>query len=208
MYSTTYDMSRWIVNQRPFSRKKRKQSLKKMLNRSGVSIPEIKINPKIKNILSRWMLFIVLIVCWIFFLIRSLFFKPEQNIINVKFSEDTLATYQDIELFNLVSDQVKGQNYFILSSHKDELLSKVQEKFPFVWAIQLQLEPQEEIIAPEPEILTIWIQLPLNLPITAYQTSEANFPLKLSKKETEIGWTLWVQLQYYDPKILVKLNDK
>jgi hypothetical protein len=66
------------------------------------------------------------------FLVKLLFFQPEQKIIKVKFSEDTLATYQDIELFNLVSDQVKGQNYYILSSHKDELLSKIQEKFPFV----------------------------------------------------------------------------
>lgn len=179
-----------------------------MLNRSGISIPEIKISQKLKNILSRWMLFIVIIIVWISFLIKNLFFKPEQKIAKVKFSEDTIATYQDIELFNLISDQVKWQNYYILSSNKDELLSKVQKQFPFVWEIQLQLEPQEEIIISEPDNIIIWIQLPHELPITAYQTTEIPFPLKSSMPEIEKWWTLWVQLLYYDPKVLVKLNGK
>jgi hypothetical protein len=45
-------MSRGIVSQKPFSRKKRKQSFRKMLNRSGVSIPEFKIGQKLKKYLS------------------------------------------------------------------------------------------------------------------------------------------------------------
>lgn len=208
MFSTIYDMSRGIVSVKPFSHKRRKQSIKKLLNRSGVSIPEIKINPKRKNILSRSMIFITIVVLWILIIIKNLFFQPEQKIIKVKFSEDTLSTYQDIELFNLISNEVKWKNYYILSSHKDELLSKIQKDFPFVWDIQLQLEPKQEAISLEPENLTIWIQLPLELPITAYQTIETSFPLKLSKIEEEIWWTLWVQLLYYEPIILVKLNNK
>lgn len=208
MYSITFDMSRGIVNQKPFSHKKRRKSFRKMLNRSGISIPEFKINQKLKNILSRWMLFIVIIVLWVLILIKSLFFQPEQKITKVKFSEDTLSTYQDIELFNLISNEVKWKNYFVLSSKKEELLSKIQKKFPFVWDIQLQLEPKQEAIPFEPETLTIWIQLPLELPITAYQVTEAAFPLKTSAQEEEIWWTLWVKLLYYEPKILVKLNDK
>ena len=208
MYSITFDMSRGIVNQKPFSNKKRRRSFRKMLNRSGISVPEFKINQKLKNILSRWMLFIVIVVLWILILIKTLFFQPEQKIIKVKFSEDTLSTYQDIELFNLISNEVKWKNYFILSSNKDELLSKIQKKYPFVWDIELQLEPKEEAIPTEPETLIIWIQLPLELPITAYQTTETTFPLKSSKIEEEIWWTLWVQLLYYEPKILVKLNNK
>jgi hypothetical protein len=46
-------MSRGLVSQKQFSRKKHKQSFRKKLNRSGIEIPEIKISPKIKNILSR-----------------------------------------------------------------------------------------------------------------------------------------------------------
>ncbi len=207
MYSITCDMSRGIVNQKPFSHKKRKKTFKKMLNRSGISIPEFKINQKLKNILSRWMLFIIIVIFWILILVKTLFFQPKQKITKVKFSEDTLSTYQDIELFNLISNEVKWKNYFILSSNKDELLSKIQKKYPFVWDIELQLESKEEIIATEPKTLIIWIQLPLELPITAYQTTEATFPLKSSKTE-EAWWTLGIQLLYYEPKILIKLNDK
>ena len=208
MYSITFDMSRGIVNQKPFSHKKHRQSFRKMLNRSGISIPEFKINQNLKNILSRWMLFILIVIIWVIILVRNLFFQPEQRIIKVKFSEDTLSTYQDIELFNLVSNEVKWKNYFILSSNKDELLSKIQKKFPFVWDIQLQLEPQIETVPYKEDLITTAIQLPLELPIKWYQTIEQNFPLKPSKTEEEIWWTLGVQLLYYEPKILVKLNDK
>jgi len=179
-----------------------------MLNRSGLSLPEFKINEKFKNILSRWMLFIVVVVFCVLILIKSLFFKPEQKIIKVKFSEDTLSTYQDIELFNLISNEVKWKNYFVLSSNKYELLSKIQKNFPFVWDIQLQIEPEQEVTSTGLEILIMWIELPLELPITAYQTTETIFPLKASKIEEEIWWTLWVQLLYYEPKILIKLNGK
>lgn len=208
MYSTTFDMSRWIVNQRPFSRKKRKQSFKKMLNRSGISIPEIKISQKLKNILSRWMWFILLIIVGTLILIKVLFFKPEQTISQIKFSEDTLATYQDIELFNLISDEVKWKNYFVLLSNKDELLSKIQKRFPFVWKIELQLEQKEEIINTWSDNIIIWIQLPTEIQGTWFETLQTEFPLKLSQKVPDNWWTLWVQLSYYDPLVLIKLNDK
>lgn len=205
-------MSRGLVSQKQFSRKKRKQSLRKKLNRSGIEIPEIKISPRIKSILSRWTLFIVLIIWGIYFLIKSSFFKPEQRIAQVKFSESTMATYQDIELFNFITEEVKWKNYFILSSNKDELLEKIKNKFPFVGKIEFQLEPQEIWETHENKNsnnITIWIHLPHELPInTGYQKVETTFPLKLSKNEKEIWWTLWVQLSYIEPSILVKLNDK
>lgn len=213
MFSIIYDMSRGLVSQKQFSHKKHKQSFRKKLNRSGIEIPEIKISPKIKNILSRWTLFIVLIVWGIYFLIKSSFFKPEQKISQVKFSESTIATYQDIELFNFITEEVKWKNYFILSSDKDELLNKIQKKFPFVWKIEFQLEAEENISKSfedkESNNIIIWIHLPHELPIkTGYQKVETKFPLKKSKTEEEIWWTLWVQLSYIEPRILVKLNDK
>lgn len=179
-----------------------------MLNRSWISIPEFKINEKLKNILSWWLLFIIIVVIWVVILVRSLFFQPEQRIINVKFSEDTLSTYQDIELFNLISNEVKWKNYFILTSDKDKLLSIIQKDFPFVWDIQLQLEPQIETVPYKEDLITTAIQLPLELPIKWYQTIQQEFPLKPSKEKTEIWWTLGVQLLYYEPKILIKLNNK
>jgi len=232
LYSIISGMSKGLVSQRPFSRKKRRQSFRKTLNRSGVPIPEIKISQKIKSILSRWVFFVLIIVCWIFILIKSLFFKPEQTISQIKFSEATLATYQDIELFNLISNEVKWKNYYILLSNKDKLLSKIQKKFPFVGKIDLQLEPKQEETVVEDKTLITWIKFPtikkqtLNeeVPQSWSNTEEPqiqtetsswwiqiiqnNFPLKSSRKEPDNWWTLWIELMYYDPVVLVKLNDK
>lgn len=232
MYSIISGMSKGLVSQRPFSRKKRRQSFRKTLNRSGVPIPEIKISQKIKSILSRWVFFVLIIVCWIFILIKSLFFKPEQTISQIKFSEATLATYQDIELFNLISNEVKWKNYYMLLSNKDKLLSKIQKKFPFVGKIDLQLEPKQEETVVEDKTLITWIKFPtikkqtLNeeFPQSWSNTEEPqiqtetsswwiqiiqnNFPLKSSRKEPDNWWTLWIELMYYDPVVLVKLNDK
>ena len=208
MYSTTYDMSRWIVNEKPFNRKKRKQSLKKILNRSGIAIPEFNISEKLRNILSRTVIFIAIIVIWTLLLIKNLFFQSNQKITKIKFSEDTLSTYQDIELFNLISEEVKWKNYYMLSSDKSALLAKIQNKFPFVWAIELQLEPKEEVEIKEPDTITIAIQLPLELPIKSYQENQTIFPLKKSLLDSNDWWILGVQLLYYEPKILIKLNNK
>lgn len=232
MYSIISGMSKGLVSQRPFSRKKRKQSFRKTLNRSGVPIPEIKISQKIKNILSRWVFFVLIIIWGIFVLIKSLFFKPEQTISQIKFSEATLATYQDIELFNLISDKVKWKNYYILLSNKDKLLADIQKKFPFVWKIELQLETKQEEIVVEDETLITWIKFPTIKQQTWTEAPESwqniewletqqkitwswwieiihnNFPLKSSRKEPDNWWTLWIELMYYDPVVLVKLNDK
>ena len=231
MYFITFGMSKGLVSQKPFSRKKRRQSIRKTLNRSGVSIPEFKISQKVKNLLSRWLFFTLLIIWGIFILIKLLFFKPEQTISQIKFSEATLATYQDVELFNLISNNVKWKNYYMLLSKKDKLLSDIQKDFPFVWEIKFQLEPREkETITWDQNIVT-WIKFPIiktqtwsrtNQTWTNTESSESqvettwlsikiiqnNFPLKLSRKELDNWWTLWIELMYYDPAVLIKLNDK
>ena len=215
MYSIIFGMSRGIVSQRPFSRKKRIQTIRKTLNRSGVSIPEFKINQNLKNILSRWLFFGLVIILGIIILIKSLFFKPEQTISQIKFSDNTLATYQDIELFNLVSDEVKWKNYYMLLSNKDELLRNVQKKFPFVWKIELQLEAKQEEIVTEEKPITIWIKFPNLIQWTWEQIEnqwiqpiQTQFPLRLSQKEQNVWWTLWIELLYYEPIVLIQINDK
>lgn len=230
MYSITSGMSKWLVSQRPFSRKKRRQSIRKSLNRSGVSIPEIKISQKFKNILSWWLFFTILIIWGILILVKSLFFKPEQTISQIKFSDATLATYQDIELFNLISDKVKWKNYYMLLSNKDKLLSDIQKKFPFVWEINLQLEPRQEQNDNKDDTIITWIKFPITKQQTwneidqtwsnqwiekqsettwfSIELIQNNFPLKLSRQEPDNWWTLWIELMYYDPVVLVKLNDK
>ena len=225
MYSITSDMSRGIVSQKPFSRKKRRQSFRKMLNRSGVSIPEFKIGQKLKKYLSRWLVFILFIIFWTLILIKLLFFKPSQTISQVKFSDATEATYKNSYLFDFIVSKVKWKNYFILNSNKAELLSEIQNwfkikninweyvefKFPFVWDIEYQLEPPQEEITNEWESIIIWIQLPtLNWTweIQWAQLVQAQFPLRSSRKTPDNWWTLWVQLMYYEPTVVIQLNDK
>lgn len=225
MYSITFDMSRGIVSQKPFSRKKRRQSFRKMLNRSGVSIPEFKIGQKLKKYLSRWLVFILFIIFWTLILIKLLFFKPSQTISQVKFSDATEATYKNSYLFDFIVSKVKWKNYFILNSNKAELLSEIQNwfkikninweyvefKFPFVWDIEYQLEPPQEEITNEWESIIIWIQLPtLNWTweIQWAQLVQAQFPLRSSRKTPDNWWTLWVQLMYYEPTVVIQLNDK
>lgn len=221
----TFDMSRGIVSTKPFSRKKHKQSFKKRLNRSGISIPEIKISKKMKYILSRWMCFILVILIGIFILVKSLFFKPEQKISQVRFSENTEATYKDPYLFDFIANEAKWKNYFLFTSKKDELLSKIQNwftiknlsweniefKFPFVWDIDFQLEQNAEIeTSSKAEQITIWIKFPKinwTWDWTWLSTIQRIFPLKQWIFSEEWG-ILWVELSYYEPNLLVKINDK
>ena len=221
MYSITFDMSRGIVNQRPFTRKKRKQSVKKVLNRSWISVPDFKISERLKSILSRWLVFTLLIVWGIVVLVKSLFFQKEQTISQIKISDSTLATYQNPYLFDFIANEVKWKNYYLINADKDELLAKIQNwftiknfswegvkfKFPFVWDIKLQLEPQQEIEYSEPERISIWIEFPLNVDWTWFRVIKADFPLRLGYFRDE-WWTLWVKIDYYEPLVLVKLNDK
>lgn len=210
MYSTIFDMSKWLVKQREFIYKKKKKSFRKMMNRNGISIPDFKISKKIKNILSWWTIFSLVIILWIFIIIKLSFFKPEHTISQVKFSEDTIATYNDIELFNLISSEVKWKNYYMLSRDKWAILSKIQKEFPFVGDIHFQLEApstpeieNEEML--QPLIPTNLTTLLINQikPVVVW-----DFPLISPQKQHDTWGTLWVEVSFYEPKVLVSINDK
>ena len=194
-----------------------------MLNRSGISIPEIKINQKLKNILSRWMCFTLVIIAGIVVLIKLLFFQSGQKIADVKFSDNTLATYQNPYLFGFITDEVKGKNYYIINSDKDQLLSKIQNwftvknpawervefKFPFVINLNYQLEttsPTWLDWETTSEDLITWIEFLNNW--TEYKSIHKEFPLRTAKQAPNAGWILWIEILYLEPKLLVKLNDK
>ena len=221
MYSTTFDMSRGIVSQRPFTRKKRNQSVKKVLNKSWISVPDFKISEKLKSILSRWLIFTLLTILGVVILVKLLFFQRWQTISQIKISDSTLATYQNPYLFDFIASEVKWKNYYLINADKDELLAKIQKgfniknlsweavefKFPFVWNIELQLEPQQEMEYSEPERISIWIDFPFNIEWTWFHVIKADFPLRMGYVHDE-WWTLGVELDYYEPSVLVKLNNK
>lgn len=221
MYSITFGMSRGIVSQRTFTRKKRKQSVKKILNKSWISVPDFEISKKLKSILSWWLIFTLLLIFGVGVLIKLLFFQKWQTISQIKISDSTLATYQNPYLFDFIANEAKWKNYFLFNANKDELISKIQNwftiknlswenikfKFPFVWNIEMQLEAHQEIEYDEPERISIWIDFPLSIEWTWFHVIKADFPLRWWFVRDE-WWILWVELDYYEPLVLVKLNDK
>jgi hypothetical protein len=59
----------------------------------------------------------------------------------VKWSEQTVAIYEDIDLFNIITAAIKGKNYYMLATfQKDTILAQAQAKFPFVQDLHFQLE--------------------------------------------------------------------
>ncbi|MDR0369649.1 MAG: hypothetical protein LBH96_03965 [Candidatus Peribacteria bacterium] len=74
-------------------------------------------------------------------MIRGIFFKSEFTINNVRRSEQTLQTYEDIDLFNSITREIRGQNYYILKNfQKRNILSLIQTTYPFLRNMEFQLE--------------------------------------------------------------------
>ena len=136
-------MSRGLVSARPFAKKKKKLSLKKIMNKTGITMPTISlsINQKAREILSKTVIILILATFGCIFLIRGTFFKDQFTIRNVKRSEETLQTYEDIELFNLITREIKGSNYYMLKYFKKgAVLEVAQGAFPFLKSMDYQLE--------------------------------------------------------------------
>ena len=84
----------------------------------------------------------------------------------VKWSEQTLATYEDIDLFNIISAEIKGQNYYMLNQFKkDVILNKAKEQFPFLDEMTIQLETGN----------TLGIDLTFHEPILKVRLEEKEF---------------------------------
>ena len=72
---------------------------------------------------------------------KGVFFKAEFTIHHVKRSEQTIQTYEDIELFNIISREVKGNNYHVLKHlKKRHILDSARQSYPFLSNIDFQLE--------------------------------------------------------------------
>lgn len=214
MYYITDDMSRGLVNQKPYTRKKRKQSLKKMLNRSGINLPNLNLSINLKKYLSWWLIFVILIICGIFFVIKFTFFKPEYKIINIKISDNTLSTYRNDNLFEDIEKLVNWENFYTITKFNcEKILSKIQSKYQYVCWINYQLEKNETSIDDlGTNYITLWYYLPKYdweyWTKTDFSISYSNKFLKVSAEDEIIWWTLWVNIQYCSPVLSVKMNDK
>ena len=171
-------MSRGLVSTRPFTKKKRKASLKRMMSKTWISIPTVPLNisTKAKEILSRSAIITILLTFWFIFLIRGVFFKSEFTMNQVKWSEQTIATYEDIDLFNIIAREIRGNNYYMLKNfEKSAILDLTKASYPFVHDIQFQLETGN----------TLWINIEYTEPL---------FKVKLGEKEFWIRW----EHQFYE----------
>lgn len=64
----------------------------------------------------------------------------------MKFSQTTEQTFYDIELFNLVTKELKGRNFYMLQYfQKDAVLRNIQNAFPFVAGISFQMEAKSSL---------------------------------------------------------------
>ncbi len=122
-------MSRALVRAKPFAKKKKPLSLKrvatKAAKKTGFSLPSFSFNVSktTKSILSRTAILAILIFFTFTFLIKGILFQDKFEIASIKFSQRTIETYEDIDLFNEVFRQVKGRNFYLLTRfEQDEVL--------------------------------------------------------------------------------------
>jgi hypothetical protein len=88
-------------------------------------------------------------------LIKGVFFRPEFRIEQVKFSQATEETFDDIELFNAISSALKGKNFYMLQYfQKDTILEAIQAQFPFVADMHFQMETKQSLTSKEELVAT------------------------------------------------------
>ncbi|MBO4204131.1 hypothetical protein J5893_04925 [bacterium] len=156
MLFITYFMSKSLVRARPFAKKKKPLSLKRMAHKAakktGIPLPSFSLNlsKTTKSVLSWSAIAAILLFFTFTFLIKGILFQEKFQITSVRFSQQTLETYEDIDLFNTVYRAVKDKNFYMLIRFdKEEVLAAIQEDFPQIQDIRFQLERNQETHAEE-----------------------------------------------------------
>ncbi|MDR3168786.1 MAG: hypothetical protein LBU27_03355 [Candidatus Peribacteria bacterium] len=73
----------------------------------------------------------------------------------MKFSQATEETFYDIELFNAVSNALKGKNFYMLQYfQKDAILERIQAQFPFIADMHFQMEAKADFTNKEELVAT------------------------------------------------------
>lgn len=135
-------MSRGLVSAKPFIKKKRKKGIKWFLQQYKISFPRISfsLSNKAKKIIMWTFVTLILLGVWFYFLFQKLFLEEEYLISKVEFSENTIETYEDIELFEFLTKSLQGKNYYNFQYFlKDNLLSQAKALVPFVENIDYQI---------------------------------------------------------------------
>lgn len=136
-------MYKGLVSKRPFKKKTRKKIwLKGMLQKNWLSLPKFSfsLGNRGKKILMRGIVVLILLWCWYRFLFKDFFLKDEFYINNVQFSENTIATYEDLDLLDYITKSLKGKNYYEFQYFlQGNLLQESKEIVPFIDTLSYQL---------------------------------------------------------------------
>ena len=74
-------------------------------------------------------------------LVKSLFFAPRYTIEEFRYDPESVAMYDDPELYSLINDELVGRNYFMYTwFSKNVVRERLQESYPLLRAIDVKLQ--------------------------------------------------------------------
>lgn len=126
-------MASYLVTPRPFKREKHK-TIKNNFKKVKLIYPEINFSVK-----TFWIVMLVIIFSyWIFFVIKNTFFKKENYIQNISYSEESVNMFDDPNLYSAISKSLKWENYYIVAKLKRKaFVQKIKSEFPMVKNIKI-----------------------------------------------------------------------
>lgn len=215
-----------LVRPKPFAKKKKpfsvKKTLQKTARKTGISLPEISLNipSPVKKFISGTLIALILIWFSFFFLIKWVFFQEKFMIESVKFSQTSIDTFEDIELYNLIYHTLKGRNYYVLTRfQKDAVIADIHSQFPFIQDLDFQLELKSTWDLPD---LDVQFYQPSGLSaVLQWQLSADDFLQTLDKKAdiysgliedwkvvSENWGIIGVDIKFSEPDFLVHLGNE
>ncbi len=80
-----------------------------------------------------WIFFLIIIgIYWIFLLLKYTIFDSEYRITKVDYTVSSIEIYDDPYVYKEISNNIKGENYYLLSWNRTKIASKIKQKYPLV----------------------------------------------------------------------------
>lgn len=142
---------------------------------------------------------------------------------NIKFSQATIDTFEDVDLYNEIYNIVKGENYYVLKYlKKTEIITQIKQKFPIIESISFQMELKEEKKA---DVSMLWREISQSIPwntglaavlrwnvsVSDYQAENIkSWEIEIPERKTVSNkwWILGVDIKFIKPTFIVKLWNK
>ncbi len=133
-------------------------------NYSAVGSSKIARKQKIWSYISKipvfyfWIAFAVLIlVYWIFLLLKYTLFLPENRITKIDYSLNSVEIYDDPYLYKTISSKLLWENLYVISMNTHKIIKSVQEEYPFVRDVEMIFKDDNTLLIKplffEPELI-------------------------------------------------------